>query len=263
MQTLQKHNVGVVHNPSSNMKLASGIARIATMLDLGLNIGIGTDGAASNNDLDMIEEMRLASFLAKVASMDPISLAARQVIEMATHMGARALHIEDQTGSLEVGKRADLITISLNQARHYPAFRRNPESIYSRLLYAGHQEDVRDVMVNGQWLMRDRTLLTVDVQSLLEETTNLSRKVDTFLMQREESVLSKLIAIGGVAQTKTFEVQVKVMTKDLANLEKIILALAEVRFLHGSLRNQYDTYFYFDQEEGCRLRYREDEVMDL
>jgi 5-methylthioadenosine/S-adenosylhomocysteine deaminase len=126
-----------------------------------------------------------------------------------------------------------------------------------------HQEDVRDVMVNGQWLMRDRNLLTVDIASLLEETTVFSGRIDTFLMQREESVLSKLVAIGGVAQTKTFEVQVKVMTKDLADLEKIIFALDEVRFLHGSLRNQYDTYFYFDKEEGCRLRYREDEVMEL
>ena len=263
MQTLKNDNVGVVHNPSSNMKLASGIAQVATMLDLGLNVGIGTDGAASNNDLDMIEEMRLASFLAKVASMDPISLAARQVIEMATIMGARALHIEDQTGSLEVGKRADMITISLNQARHYPAFQRDPDNIYARLLYAVHQEDVRHVMVNGQWLMRDRVLLTVDTESLFDEASTLAGKVDAFLIQREESVLSKLIAIGGVAQTKTFEVQVKVKTKSLNDLQEHIFALGEVRFLHGSLRNQYDTYFYFDEKEGCRLRYREDEVMDL
>ena len=263
MQILKDNDVGVVHNPSSNMKLASGIAQVAQMLSMGLNVGIGTDGAASNNDLDMIEEMRLASFLGKIAAMDPVALSAREVIAMATIMGARVLNIEDQTGSLESGKRADLITLSLDKARHYPAFRREPESIYSRILYAVHQEDVNDVMVNGRWLMRDRVIKTVDEASLLGEAEALAHKVDVFLMQREESVLSKLIAIGGVAQTKTFEVQVKVKTTNLDELEERIFALQEVRFLHGTLRNQFDTYFYFDEEEGCRLRYREDEVMAL
>lgn len=263
MRTLKNHNIGVVHNPSSNMKLASGIAQVTKMLNLGLNVGIGTDGAASNNDLDMIEEMRLASFLAKVAVMDPISLVARQVIEMATIMGARVLHIDHQTGSLESGKRADLMTLSLDGVHHYPAFKRDQESIYSRVLYAAHQEDVRDVMVNGHWLMRDRILRTIDVEALLAESNELAGEIDSFLMQREESVLSKLVAIGGVAQTKTFEVQVKVKTENLDILEEQLLALPEVRFLQGSLRNQYDTYFYFNDPEDCRLRYREDEVMDL
>jgi 5-methylthioadenosine/S-adenosylhomocysteine deaminase len=263
MQILKENNVGVVHNPSSNMKLASGIAKVPRMLGIGLNVGIGTDGAASNNDLDMIEEMRLASFLAKVASMDPIALPARQVIAMATITGARALHIDDITGSLEPGKRADLITLSLGEARHYPAFNYAPDNIYSRILYAAHQEDVRDVMVNGKWLMRNRNIKTVDVNSLIDEATTLAKKVDTFLMQREESVLSKLIAIGGVAQAMTFEVQVKVRSRDLDALEEHIFALPGIKFLHGSVRNQYDTYFYFDEREECRLRYREDEVMDL
>ena len=111
IRTLQHHNVGIGHCPSSNMKLASGIAPVARMLEAGLNVGIGTDGVASNNDLDMLEEMRLASFLGKVATMDPTSLPARQVLEMATIMGARALHIDGLTGSLEPGKRADLITL--------------------------------------------------------------------------------------------------------------------------------------------------------
>ena len=263
LQILQRYNVGVAHNPSSNMKLASGIAPVAAMLELGLNVGIGTDGAASNNDLDMIEEMRLASFLAKVATMNPTTLPARQVLDMATRMGARAMHIDAITGSLEPGKRADLVVVSMDDARHAPYFQRDSYSIYSRLLYATHQEDVRDVMVNGAWLMRDRRLLTVDVEALRKEADALAQKIDTFLIHREKSVLSKLIAIGGVAQVQTFEIQVKVKTPDLETMEARLKTLSEVTFLRGSQRNQYDTYFIFDDAWGTRVRYREDEVVDL
>ncbi|MBN1249408.1 MAG: amidohydrolase family protein [Anaerolineae bacterium] len=266
--TLQHHNVGIAHNPSSNMKLASGIAPVARMLEAGLNVGIGTDGVASNNDLDMIEEMRLASFLGKVSTMDPTKLPARQVVEMATRMGAKALHIEALTGSLEVGKRADLIALTMDDVRHTPMFKREEDSVYSRILYAAHQEDVRDVMVNGTWLMRDRELLTVDVPTLKEEANQMAGKIDEFLIQREESVLSKLIAIGGVAQEKSFEVQVKIRAVtatagvDLDALESRLRELPDARFLRDSARNQYDTYFIFEDEWGSRLRYREDEVMD-
>ena len=263
MRTLQRHNVGIAHNPSSNMKLSSGIAPVAKMLELGLNVGIGTDGAASNNDLDMIEEMRLASFLAKVASMNPTTLPARQVVEMATIMGARAMHIDGITGSLEPGKRADLITISMDDVRLMPFFRHLSESLYSRLVYAAHQEDVRDVMVNGAWLMRDRRLLTVDVDALREETGRLSQKIDTFLIRREESVLSKLVAIGGVAQERTFEVQAKMRNTNFSALELRLHASPEITFLRGSHRNQYDTYFIFDDQWDSRLRYREDEIRHL
>ncbi len=263
MRTFQHYNVGVAHNPSSNLKLASGIAPVKKMLDLGLNVGIGTDGAASNNDLDMLEEMRLAALLAKVATMNPTTLPARQALEMATIMGARAMHIEDLTGSLEPGKRADLIAISLDATRLTPQFRRDPDNLYSRLVYAAHQEDVRDVMVNGRWLMRDRRLLTIDAPALHAEANALAQKIDAFLMRREESVLSKLIAIGGVAQEKSFEVQVKVQDVDLKALEARLLATPDVTFLRGSERRQYDTYFIFDDQWGSRLRYREDEVMHL
>ncbi len=263
MRTLQHYNVGVAHNPSSNMKLASGIAPVAKMLELGVNVGIGTDGAASNNDLDMIEELRLASFLAKVAVMNPTVLPARQVIEMATIMGARAMHIEHLTGSLEPGKRADLITISMDSARHMPYFRHFADSLYGRLAYAMNQEDVRDVMVNGAWLMRDRRLLTVDVETLREETTLLAQKIDAFLIRREESVLSKLVAIGGVAQDKVFEVQVKVRSDDLMALQLRLHASPEITFVRGSQRTQYDTYFIFNDQWESRLRYREDEVRHL
>lgn len=260
--TLQHHSVGVAHNPSSNMKLASGIAPVARMLEVGLNVGIGTDGVASNNDLDMIEEMRLASFLGKVSTMNPTALPARQTVEMATAMGARALHVDALTGSLEVGKRADLISITMDGVRHTPMFQRDIDNVYSRLLYAGHQEDVRDVMVNGVWLMRDRQLLTIDVETLRAEANEMAKEIDQFLIQREESVLSKLVAIGGVAQEKSFEVQVKIQDVDLEELESRLRSLPDVRFLRGSVRNQYDTYFLFDDQWGSRLRYREDEIVD-
>jgi 5-methylthioadenosine/S-adenosylhomocysteine deaminase len=263
LRTLRRHDVGVAHNPSSNMKLASGVAPVAQMLALGLDVGIGTDGAASNNDLDMIEELRLAGFLAKVATMDPTALPARQLIEMATIMGARAMHIEDLTGSLTPGKRADLITLTMGEVRHMPHFHHDPENVYARLAYAAHQEDVRDVMVNGQWLMRDRRLLTVDVDPLREEAAHLAREVDAFLMEREKSVLSKLIAIGGVAQRKSFEIQVKVQEEDLTAMELRLHASPKITFMRGSKRTQYDTYFLFKDRWESRLRYREDEVMNL
>jgi len=262
IQTLQHHNVGIGHCPSSNMKLASGIAPVARMLEAGLNVGIGTDGVASNNDLDMLEEIRLASFLGKVSTMDPTSLPARQVLEMATIMGARALHIDGLTGSLEPGKRADLITLSLDDARHTPAFMRDLDTVYSRIIYAAHQEDVRDVMVNGKWLMRDRQLLTVDVPALQEEAGAMAKEVDHFLIRREESVLSRLVAIGGVAQERSFEVQVKIDGVDLVALEAQLRTMDNVRFVRDSARSQYDTYFLFDDEYGSRIRYREDEIVD-
>ena len=246
MRTFLHHNVGVAHNPSSNLKLSSGIAPINKMLEMGLDVGIGTDGVASNNDLDMFEELRLASFLAKVDTADPTALPARKAIEMATIMGARAMHMEALTGSLEPGKRADLIAVSMEDVRHTPYFQRDPEGIYSRLAYATHATDVKHVMVNGQWLMQDRQLLTVDTKALQEEASALAEKIDTFLSKREESVLSKLVAIGGVAQDKTFEVQVKVQLQDLEGLEARLMATEGITIIRGSQRHQYDTYYMFD-----------------
>ncbi|MBN1261792.1 MAG: amidohydrolase family protein [Anaerolineae bacterium] len=263
IQTFAHHNVGIAHNPSSNLKLASGIAPISRMLEAGLNVGIGTDGPASNNDIDMFEELRLASFIAKVATMSPVALPARQTLEMATIMGARAMHIDDITGSLEPGKRADLIVVSMENTRHQPYFAHTGESVYSRLVYATHAEDVRHTMVNGKWLMRDRELLTIELPALHAEANALAGKIDTFLARREESVLSKLIAIGGVAQGKTFEIQVKVRHDDPRSLEKVFFTSDEITFLRGSNRRQYDTYFLFEDRWGSVLRYREDEIFDL
>ncbi|MEJ2759322.1 MAG: amidohydrolase, partial [Anaerolineales bacterium] len=153
--TLKHNNAGVAHNPSSNMKLASGMAPVTQMLDEGLNVGIGTDGPSSNNDLDMFEEIRLAAFMAKTRENDPSALPAVEALLMATRMGADAMHIGHLTGSIEPSKRADLILVDLNTLHNSPRFRRDPNGIYAQLVYAGKSTDVSDVMVNGRWVMRD------------------------------------------------------------------------------------------------------------
>lgn len=261
MRTLLHHGVGVAHNPSSNLKLASGIAPVARMLELGLVVGIGTDGPASNNDLDMFEEMRLAALLAKGATGDPTVLPARQALAMATILSARALHIDHLTGSLEVGKRADIAVVDLERVHLTPRFHRDPDSIYSLLVYAAKSSDVRHVLCDGRWLMRDRELLSVDVEALRAEAAKVARKIDYFLIEREESVLRKLLAIGEVAREKTFEVQVKVHLMDISPIEGA-LESGEIPVVKSSHRRQYDTYFLFDDPDHSRLRYREDEVLD-
>ena len=261
MHTLLHHGVGVAHNPTSNLKLASGFAPVVRMLELGLNVGIGTDGPASNNDLDMWEEMRLAALLAKGATSDPTALPARQALAMATIGGARALHIDEHIGSLESGKRADVAVVDLCNVHNTPRFTRDPEALYAQLVYATHGSDVRDVMCHGQWLMRERRLLTLDEQMLMAEAAGIAHRIDTFLIQREGSVLGKLLVIGQVAQKKTFEVQVKVRLTDPVPIESM-LDRSEIVILKPSLRRQYDTYFLFDDPYHSRLRYREDELLD-
>jgi len=261
MHTLVHHGVGVAHNPTSNLKLASGFAPVVRMLELGLNVGIGTDGPASNNDLDMWEEMRLAALLAKGVTSDPTALPARQALAMATIGGARALHIDEFIGSLEPGKRADVAVVDLCSVHNTPKFTRSSEALYAQLVYTAKGSDVRDVMCQGRWLMRERRLLTLDEQVLIAEAAGIARKVDTFLIQREESVLSKLLVIGQVAQEKTFEVQVKVLLADEAPVESL-LDMPEVLIIKPSFRRQYDTYFLFDDPYHSRIRYREDELLD-
>ncbi len=261
MHTLLHHGVGVAHNPTSNLKLASGIAPVVRMLELGLNVGIGTDGPASNNNLDMWEETRLAALLAKGATSDPTALPARQALAMATIGGARALHVDEFIGSLEPGKRADIAVVDLCSVHNTPKFARDREALYAQLVYAAKGSDVRDVMCQGRWLMRERRLLTLDEQALEAEAAAIARKIDTFLIQREESVLSKLLVVGQVAQEKTFEVQVKVLLTDVAPVESL-LDRSEVLVLKPSLRRQYDTYFLFDDPYHSRIRYREDELLD-
>jgi 5-methylthioadenosine/S-adenosylhomocysteine deaminase len=261
LKTLARRGVGVAHCPTSNLKLSSGIAPVAEMLELGLNVGIGTDGPASNNDLDMWEEMRLAALLAKGASMRPTALPARQALEMATIAGARALHVDDLVGSIEVGKRADLVVVQPLGVHGTPRFQHDEQALYSRLVYAGKASDVRDVMCQGRWLMRDRELLTLDEAGLKAGAADVASRIDSFITRREESVLSKLLAIAEVAQEKTFEVQVKVRLSDTELVEEG-LADSQVTIVKPSTRRQYDTYFLFDDEEGSRLRHREDLVLD-
>jgi 5-methylthioadenosine/S-adenosylhomocysteine deaminase len=261
MRTLRNAGAGVAHNPTSNLKLASGIAPVTQMLQSGLNVGIGTDGPASNNDLDMFAEVHLAAILAKGTTGDPTVLPARQALAMATRLGARALHIGHLTGSLEAGKRADLILVDVETLHNTPAFRRDPNAIYSQLVYAAKSTDVQAVMVNGRWLMRDQQLLTVDEAALKLAAGDYAKRIDYFLIQREGSVLQKLIAIGGAVEEESFEVQAKVaLPSDAPVLEALAHSdeLRQVRTVHY---HEFDTYFSFDDPSQGRLRYREDEFV--
>ena len=266
MQLLLNAGAGIIHNPSSNLKLASGIAPVPRMLQVGLKMGIGTDGPASNNDLDMFDETRLAAFLAKGSSGDPTSLPARQAFALATIEGARALHLEDKIGSLEPGKQADLAVIDLNQLHNTPTFSRDPNAIYAQLVYAVKSSDTAHLLVNGRWLMRDRNLLTLNEAEIHAEANQLATRIDAFLIEREQSVLSKLLVIGGVRQEESFEVQVK------GRLGENALAQVEAALCHPSITinrqshyRQYDTYFFFDQSDpnADRLRFREEQIRSL
>ena len=261
MRTLLHAGAGVSHNPSSNLKLASGFAPVMKMLETGLNVGIGTDGAASNNDLDMLEEVRLAAFVAKAVTNDPTSLPASTALTMATRLGARALHMGDITGSLAPGLRADLILIDLTPLHNSPSFRRGMDNVYAQIVYAGKAIDVTDVMCNGRWLMQDHNLLTLQEGDLLAEAAAVARKIDAFLIEREGSILSKLIALGGSLEQESFEVQVKVKITDK---QAVINALHQPAIQAGRYRHygQHDTYFTFSDPDQGRLRYREDDFLD-
>ncbi|MCC6905395.1 MAG: amidohydrolase family protein [Anaerolineae bacterium] len=260
IRTLQRHNVGVSHNPSSNMKLASGIAPVRAMLEAGLNVGIGTDGPASNNDLDMFEEVRLAALLAKVATDNPTTLPAREVFSMATIGGARALHIDHLTGSLEAGKRADIAVVDMHRIHNWPYFNRDPQSIYSRLIYASNSHDVQHVICNGRWLLRDRHLLTIDADEVMSRAQALAGDIDTFIVGREGNILSKLLAIGELEQRESFEVQVKARITNTTPVERL-LERPDVTIIKASHYRQHDTYFEFP-EKGYRVRHREDDTLD-
>jgi 5-methylthioadenosine/S-adenosylhomocysteine deaminase len=260
MRTLLHAGAGVAHNPSSNLKLASGLASIQKMLNLGLNVGIGTDGPASNNDMDMFEEVRLAAFVAKTVSNDPTAVPAATALKMATRFGACALHLGSVTGSLEPGKRADLILVDISQLHNTPRFRRDSDNIYSQLVYAGKATDVTDVMVNGKWLMNNRELLTLNEKELSAAAQEYARKIDTFLIAREQSVFSKLVALGGSAEEESFEVQVKVKLHETGSVLKA-LKKAEIEILLKKHYHQHDIYFKFGDPAQGWLRYREDEMI--
>jgi len=169
---LAKRRVGVSHNPESNMKLASGIAPVEAMRKAGVVVGLGTDGAASNNDLDMFEAMRQAAFLHKLVANDPRAIPAPVALEMATIDGARAMGMEKTIGSLEAGKRADLLVVSMAAARQTPMY--DP---VSHLVYVTRGDDVRTTIVNGKILMRDRKVLTLNAAQVLTEARALADQV--------------------------------------------------------------------------------------
>jgi 5-methylthioadenosine/S-adenosylhomocysteine deaminase len=170
---LAERQVGCVHNPSSNMMLASGVSPVPEMRTAGIAVGLGTDGpAGSNNDLDLMEEMDLAAKLAKITKMDPLALNAKAVVEMATIDGARALHLEKEIGSLEMGKKADLVLINLDAPNAVPMY-----DIYAQLAYALKGSDVETVVIGGRVVMRERKLLTVNEEEVLQKAREYRKSV--------------------------------------------------------------------------------------
>ncbi|HMD82073.1 MAG TPA: amidohydrolase family protein, partial [Anaerolineales bacterium] len=189
------------------------------------------------------------------------SLPASQALLMATRLGAQALHIGHLTGSVEAGKRADLILVDVSPLHNSPSFKRAADNAYAQIVYAGKSTDVSDVMVNGKWLMRDHQLLTLKEEELLAQAADIAKKIDSFLIAREQSVLSKLIALGGSMEQETFEVQVKVKITEPG---PIIQAMKrpEIEVVRQRHYSEHDIYFFFDDPSQGRLRYREDDFID-
>ena len=174
---LSERGVGCVHNPSSNMMIASGVSPVAEMRAAGVAVGLGTDGpAGSNNDLDLMEEIDLAAKLAKISKMDPLALNAKAVVEMATIDGARALHMEKEIGSIEAGKKADFVLISLNEPNAVPMY-----DVYAQIAYSLKGSDVDTVVIGGRVVMRDRKLLTIDEAKVLEKARDYGKSVKASL----------------------------------------------------------------------------------
>ncbi|HLB42632.1 MAG TPA: TRZ/ATZ family hydrolase [Gammaproteobacteria bacterium] len=169
---LQKAKPSIVHCPESNMKLVSGACPVEKLTQLGINVALGTDGAASNNDLDMFGEMRSATFLGKITANDPKAVSADKVLKMATLYGAKALGIDHLTGSLTPGKAADFIAIDLDRIETQPLY--HP---ISQIVYATHRNQVTDVWVGGKQLMKNRQLLTLDEKELLSKAKSWKKKI--------------------------------------------------------------------------------------
>jgi 5-methylthioadenosine/S-adenosylhomocysteine deaminase len=170
---LAEKQVGCVHNPSSNMMLASGVSPVPELRGAGVAVGLGTDGpAGSNNDLDLMEEMDLAAKLQKITKMNPLALGAKAVVEMATIEGAKALHMEKEIGSLEAGKKADIIVISLNEPNAVPMY-----DVYAQLAYALKGSDVETAVIGGRVVMREHQLLTVKEEEVFAKAREYQKKV--------------------------------------------------------------------------------------
>ncbi len=169
---LAERGTGVAHNPECNMKIASGVAPIPQMIEKGVKVGLGTDGTASNNNLNMFQEMRTMALLHKLNSNDPTVIPARKAVEIATIGGAKLLHKGQEIGSLEVGKKADMIFIDLNNANTTPYY-----NIYSLLVYSLNGTEISDVMINGKFVMKDRRLLTIDEKDVFKQAKEISLRI--------------------------------------------------------------------------------------
>jgi len=176
MDLMAEHGVKVIHNPESNMKLASGIAPVPDLLARGVTVGIGTDGCASNNNLDLFTEMDMAAKLHKARAMDPTVMDAVSVLRMATIEGSRALGLED-VGSIEMGKKADLIVVDTHKPHLTPMY--NP---FSHLVYAARGSDVRHAIINGQLVMTDRNLLTLDLEDVMKQAKDSAMSVRKWVL---------------------------------------------------------------------------------
>ena len=177
LQILKRHNTGIAHCPSSNMKLADGVARVADMLRLGLHVGVGNDGFAGSNDsANLIREMDIAAKLQKITQMDPTVLPAEQALEIGTMGGASVLGMEKEIGSLEHGKRADLIVVSLAHPDAVPVY-----NVYSQIVYASQAADVEDVFVNGKQIVSSRRVLTLNGDEIVRKAEQFQREIITSL----------------------------------------------------------------------------------
>lgn len=173
MNIIKKHNVGVAHNPESNMKLASGIAPVTQMLNMGIPVALGTDGASSNNNLDMLQEMRTAALLQKVSTMDPTALPAFQALQMATVNGARALGLENEIGKLLPGFKADLILMDINSSNMIPHY-----NIAANLVYSAQAGDVDTVIIDGRIVMENRIIKTFSEEETLAKVKETVQKLN-------------------------------------------------------------------------------------
>lgn len=262
MRIFREKGAAVAHCPSANLKLSSGIASVQDMLDNGVTVGIGTDGPASNNDLDMFEEMRLAALLAKTQTYNPTAVPAKTALTMATRGGAKVLGMADHVGTLEAGKAADIIVLDSQPLHNIPHYDFNPDNVYSRIVYASKASDVAHTLVNGAFLMRDRRLTTIDEQALRVEAVGYSARIGAFLGDYQRNVLSKLIAVSvGVERGESFEIQVKAVLRDPSTIETL-LDHPDVEVLRTTHYRQHDTYFMFDDPTAGRVRYREDDKVD-
>jgi 5-methylthioadenosine/S-adenosylhomocysteine deaminase len=172
MAILADYGCKVVHNPESNMKLASGVAPVTEMIKRGIPVGLGTDGCASNNNLDMFQEMDTAAKLGKLALLDPTVMSARTVLQMATCRGADVLGMSGRIGSLKIGMQADLIIIDTNKPHLTPMYHES-----SHLVYAANGSDVDTVLINGQVIMENRKLLTIDERNVMTEVRRIAERV--------------------------------------------------------------------------------------